>query len=48
MKSRVPDTVTGPYCTELQSELATTDRLKTIYKLLNSWPDTMQGMTVSR
>jgi hypothetical protein len=46
--SRVPDTVTGPYCTELQSELATTDRLRTIYKPLDSWPDTMQGMTFSR
>jgi len=30
------------------TELAITDKLRTTYKLLESWPDTMQGMTVSR
>jgi hypothetical protein len=30
------------------TELAITDGLRTTYKLLESWPDTMQGMTVSQ
>jgi hypothetical protein len=48
IESKVPDTLTGPYCTEHQSERATTDRLRTIYKSLDSWPDTVQSMRVSR
>jgi len=48
MQSKVPDTLTGSYCTQLQSELATTDGFRTIYKSLDSWPDTAHGMTFSR